>query len=329
MLKLPDVAGVNPVSRAMSVLVVESVGSPVQELGDRATQFVKGQEYFARILSKVGDTTYAVKVEGTDLKGGILKDVVLKMDLGTSAKTGQALTLRYMHSDPVPTFLLTPPPNNVAGSTTEISVAGNLIGNFLKQAEGDGVSARLEGVAAITHAPNNPQAIAHDLKHAVSSSGLFYESHLSELLQGNQTLAAIKQEPQNQANSPIAALMSQQLAVLENQRMSWHGEVWPGQKMNWDVYLEPRNATDDDGNRSSNTPQAEEDGPISSEMTLHFPHLGKVSAKLSLVDGRMRINILADQPATLDALKNQRQSLAEAIAKNGQQLDALTVVQHE
>jgi hypothetical protein len=32
---------------------------------------------------------------------------------------------------------------------------------------------------------------------------------------------------------------------------------------------------------------------------------------------------------TLDALKNQRQSLAEAIVKNGQQLDALTVVKNE
>lgn len=364
MLKQPDIAGVNPVSRVMPVLVVESIGSTTQELADRATQFVKGQEYFARVLSNVGGTTFTVKVDGlalksadlkaidikttdikatdikspdlkntdlksTDNKGSVPTDVLLKMDLGASAKTGQTLSLRYMHSDPVPTFLLTPTPTNVAGSTTDISAAASLIGTYLKQAENDGVSTRLQATAVVTHAPDNAQAMAQDLKHAVSSSGLFYESHLSDLLQSNQTLAAIRQEPQNQNGSPLAALMSQQLAVLENQRMSWHGEVWPGQNMNWDVYLQARDVTDDDGTWSPNTSQADEDRPISSEMTLHLPHLGTVSAKLILVDGRMRINIQADQAETLDALKNQRQSLAEAIVKNGQQLDALTVVRNE
>jgi hypothetical protein len=374
MLKQPDITGINPVSRVMPVLVVESIGSTAQELGDRATQFVKGQEYFARVLSNVGGTTFAVKVDGLGLKGTDIKaidpkatdsqttdtktidtkstdvkssnlnntnlkstdnkgssptDVLLKMDLGASAKTGQTISLRYIHSDPVPTFLLTPAPTNVAGSTADISAAASLIGNYLKQAESDGVSTRLQATAVVTHAPGNAQAMAQDLKHAVSSSGLFYESHLSELLQSNQTLVAIKQEPQNQNGSNLAALMSQQLAVLENQRMSWHGEVWPGQNMNWDVYLQPRDVIDDDGTWSSNTSQVDEDRPISSEMTLHLPHLGTVFAKLTLIDGRMRINIQADQLETLDALKNQRQSLAEAIVKNGQQLDALTVVQNE
>lgn len=329
MLKLPDIAGVNPVSRVMPLLVVESIGSIAQELGDRATQLVKGQAYFAHVLAKVSDTTYTVKVEGTDIKGEALKDIVLKMDLGNTAKAGQTLSLRYMHSDPVTTFLLTPPPSNIAGSTTEISAAANLIGNLLKQAESEGVPSRLQAVDVITQSPNNPKVMAQDLKHAVSSSGLFYESHLSDLLQGNQTLAALKQEPQNQLNPPIAGLMSQQLAVLENQRMSWQGEVWPGQAMNWDVYLQPENVTDEGDQAQANAGNAGEDRPISSEMTLHLPNLGTVSAKLILIDGRMRINIIADQSTTLETLRNQRRSLAEAITKNGQQLDTLTVVSHE
>ena len=200
MLKQPDIAGINPVSRVMPVLVVESIGSTAQELGDRAAQFVKGQEYFARVLSNVGGTTFTVKVDGlalksadlkaielkttdikspdlknTDLKstenkGSVPTDILLKMDLGASAKTGQTLSLRYMHSDPVPTFLLTPTPTNVAGSTTDISAAASLIGTYLKQAENDGVSSRLQATAVVTHAPNNAQVMAQDLKHAVSSA---------------------------------------------------------------------------------------------------------------------------------------------------------------
>lgn len=321
MLKQADIASINPVARILPILAVDSIGSVRQELGDRATQFVKGQEYFAHVISKVGDTAYNVKVESGNLKG-----TILKMDLGAAAKTGQTLTLRYMHDNPVPTFLLASTSTNISGSTTEISSAANLIGHYLQQAEADGVSTRFQASAVVSQSPTNPQVMAQDLKNAVSNSGLFYESHLSDLVQGNQSLAAIKQEPQNQTNSPIANLMSQQLAILENQHMSWHGEVWPGQKMDWDVYQQQSNA---DGEQTSSTSQANEDRPITSEMTLHLPNLGKVSARISLTDGRMRVNILAEQPETLSMLSAKRLSLAEAIGKNGQQLDALTVVRHE
>jgi hypothetical protein len=321
MLKQADIASINPVARILPILAVDSIGSVRQELGDRATQFVKGQEYFAHVLSKVGDTAYNVKVESGNLKG-----TILKMDLGAVAKAGQTLTLRYMHDNPVPTFLLASTPTNLIGSTTEISSAANLIGHYLQQAEADGVSTRYQAAAVVSHNPASPLVMAQDLKNAVSNSGLFYESHLSDLVQNNQLLAAIKQEPQNQSNSPIANLMSQQLAILENQRMSWHGEVWPGQKMDWDVYQQQGNT---DGEQTSSTSQANEDRPITSEMTLHLPNLGKVSARISLTDGHMRVNILAEQPETLNMLSAKRLSLAEAIGKNGQQLDALTVVRHE
>ena len=330
--KLPDTVGVQPVSRIMPTLAVESIASVVQEIGDRAKQFVKGQAYFAHVLSKAGDTTYNVKLEvagvnAADDRNGAIKNTILQMDLGSSAKAGQTLLLKFINNSPVPTLLLSPSPTNIAGSTTEISSAANIIGQYLKQAENDGVSARIQATAVVTHAPNNPQVMAQDLKHAISSSGLFYESHLSDFVQGNHALAAIKQEPQNQTGSPLAGLMSQQLAVLENQRLSWHGEVWSGQKMDWDVYLEQHNQ--DGGEQWTHELQADEYKPISSELTLHLPNLGKVSAKISLVDGRMRINVLADQEQTLEALNNQRQVLAEAIVKNGQQLDALTLAKHE
>lgn len=321
MLKQADIATINPVARILPVLAVDSIGSIRQELGDRATQFVKGQEYFAHVLSKVGETAYNVKVESGSLKG-----TILKMDLGAAAKAGQIITLRYMHDNPLPTFLLASTPTNVSGSTTELSSGANLIGHYLQQAEAAGVSTRFQAAAVVSHSPANPQVMAQDLKNAVSNSGLFYESHLSDLVQGNLSLAAIKQEPQNQTNLPIANLMSQQLAILENQRMRWHGEVWPGQKMDWDVYQDQGNP---DEGQTANTSQAKKDSPISSEMTLHLPHLGKVSARITLTDGRMRVNILAEQPETLTTLNAKKLSLAEAISKNGQQLDALTVVCHE
>ncbi len=329
MLNKVDTASIIPISKITPVLAVDPVGTLIQSLGDRAAQFVKGQAYSAQVLSQAGDGTYTVKVE----VGGSFKDTLIKMDLGKgdtglAAKPGQTLLLRYLHANPTPTFLSLSTASNAAVSTADISPTAKLIGNILNQADSEGLPTRFEASAVVTHAPNNAQIVAHDLKYAVSSSGLFYESHLHDLMQSNQALTTIRQEPQNQVNPPLTGLMAQQLAILENQHLSWQGLVWPGQKMDWDVYLH-KNVDENNQQQFLGQQETIENRPISSEMTLHLPNLGKVTARLSLADGRMRIGILAEQAQTLNALKDQRQGLAKAIEKNGQLLDALTIAHHE
>jgi len=320
MLKLPDNLGinfgVNPVDRVLPVLAVENIGSTLQELNARATQFVKGQEYVAHVLSKVDDKAYLVKVD----------NAVLKMELGNAAQTGQTLQLRYMQDSPVPTFLLAPTIAKSTESTTQLSPAATLLGQYLKEAESSGVSNRYEATAVVTHSPKNPPVIAQDLKQTISNSGLFYESHLNEAVQGQRPMAALIQEPQNQHNTQIASLMAQQLATMENQRISWHGEVWPGQKMDWDIHFQDRQSAEEGAHQESFN---EESRPVSSELTLHLPNLGSVTARLNVADGHMRINISAQQASTLDLLKGDSHSLAKSIKDNGLKLDALTVVLDE
>jgi hypothetical protein len=320
-IKPPDNIAVYPVGRVVPVLATDSIATTAQGVAARATQFVLGREYFAQILAKVGDSSYHVKVETGGLEG-----VILKMELGSSAQAGQTLLLRYMQDSPVPTFLMAPNSSKV-GSTTDLSSAAKLIGQYLQTAADDGVSSRHEASSVVSLNPKNPQLMAQDLKQALSGSGLFYESHLSGLLQGKESLASIRQEPQNQTGTPIAALLSQQLSILENQRIAWQGEVWAGQKMDLDVYLQPR--VDADAGQSQAESAAVEDRPISSEMTMHLPQLGTVTARINIHEGRMRVSIVADEPQTLAMLRTSRQSLAEAIGRNGQQLDALTVMHHE
>lgn len=304
-----------PVALLVGHLVKEIEGKQGSARREFVT-LIKGQEYLAQVESKVSDTLYNVKVGGN----------VIQMELGSSARAGQSLLLQYVQENPASTFLFAPAAGKNAGNTTDLSLAAHLIGHYLKEAEDEGVPVRYEAATVVTHSPKNPQIIAHDLKQAVSNSGLFYESHLSELVQGSRTVAAVMQEPQNQGGTSIAALMSQQLAILENKHMAWRGEVWAGQQMSWDVYLQQRDEKDGGSQRSSKERGNDEAGSISSEMILHLPRLGKVSAKLSLIDGRMRVNILAEQAQTLETFKIQRNALAEAIVKNGQQLDSLTLV---
>ncbi len=302
--------------RVLQVLAVERIASPLQELNARATQFVKGQEYVAHVMSKVDDKTYLVKVD----------NALLKMDLGGAAQAGQTMLLKYMQDSPIPTFLLAPSTQKIPESDAKLSPAATLLGKYLKEAENSGAPLRTEATSVITHTPNNAQIIAQDLKQAISRSGLFYESHLNEMTQGQRTLASVMQEPQNQTGTQIAQLMAQQLATMENQRISWHGEVWPGQKMDWDVHLHDKPNSDE--GRQQET-QESEIRPVSSELALHLPNLGKVTARLSIADGRMRINILAEQVSTLDVLKSESKALTQAITGSGLKLDALTVAHDE
>jgi hypothetical protein len=319
MLKLPDnlsiSAGVNPVDRALQVLAVEKIASPLQELQARATQFVKGQEYLAQVMSKVNDKTYLVKVD----------NALLKMDLGNAARAGQTMLLRYMQDSPVPTFFLAPNQQKTVDNATQLSQAATLLGRYLQEAQNAGVSSRIIAGAVVTQMPTNPQIVAQDLRRAISGSGLFYESHLSEFVQGQRQLASVMQEPQNQSGTQIAQLMAQQLASMENQRIAWHGEVWPGQKMDWDVELHDKNSSGE----AQQDDQADDARPVSSEITLHLPNLGKVTARLNIADARMRIQILAEQGATMQILKTEASSLTQAIADSGLQLDVLTVERDE
>lgn len=311
-------------ARIMSTLAVDNIGGTAQELGDRATQFIKGREYIAHVLDKVGESSFHVKMDGESFKGAIMK-----MDLGSAAHAGQTLVLKYVQDAPVPTFLLTPTLANTAGATADISSAAQLIGQYLKVAQDDGVSTRYQATAVVTQAPENPQILSNDLKRAVSRSGLFYESHLADLLQADQSFSSVKLEPQNQANTSVAALVSQQLAILDNHRLSWQGEIWPGQKMDWDVKFQHDEDIEGADHEVFSQAGGESAESISSEMTLHLPRLGKVTAKLQLLGGHLRISILADQAQSLDVLKWKRQSLAEALVRNGQQLDSLTVTKYD
>nr|WP_294841629.1 flagellar hook-length control protein FliK [uncultured Methylotenera sp.] len=321
MLKLPDNLSISPgpvpVGRVIPVLAVDNIGATLQELSARATQFVIGREYAAQVLSKVDDRAYLVKID----------DAVLKMELGNTAQAGQSINLRYIKDGPAPTFFFMPPASVPTEGAPEISQGARLIGQYLQEAEKQGVSSKYEATAIVTHTPKEPQMVAHGLKQAISNSGLFYESHLSEMLQGGRSVAAMMQEPQNQQQSltQIATLTSQQLAILEQNRINWHGEVWPGQMMDWEVYAEPR---DEDRGERAEVREGDE-RPVISEVKLDFPNLGLVAAKLTIVNGYVSINLRAEQDATIDELRSKGRALTQAINGTGLKLDGLIISAYE
>ncbi|MEZ0232195.1 MAG: flagellar hook-length control protein FliK [Methylophilaceae bacterium] len=316
MIKLPDMISVQPMDKVTPILSTVRIADAIQDLDFRATQLLKGQDYYAHVLSKVDDKTFMVKVEGA----------ILKMDLSKSTTVGQTLLLKYINDAPQPTFMLVQQNVTAPKNEANLSPTGRWIDQKLKEAEKQGVTAQYVSDDVVTNTPKTPQVVAQELKNALTNSGLFYESHLRDFVEGQRTLQAVMQEPQNQPNAPTTALMAQQLAILENQRLVWRGEVWPGQMMDWEVERRDESSNEDQAASSSQTP---EQPPISSVIVLHLPKLGKVSARIRIANDQVQVNISALDAITLDKLKVQSMHLVNAFELHGQKLEALTVTADE
>lgn len=323
---------IGSVYRVVPVLPVGAINTPSQELAAQAKQLTIGETYDARVLQRVSDTTFLVQVNPkqaqvnpnqTQINPNQAQPLLLKMDIGQQAKLGQTLSLQYLQAQPELTFLLKQPTVSYTGTAVNLSQTGSLLGQYIGQAEAQQLSTRYEAVGVITHSPHAPQLVAQDLKQALSRTGLFYESHLQALSQGQYALHQLKQEPQNQAGFNPAHITFQQLAVLEHQRFSWHGEVWPGQTMTWDVYQQ-RLPTDA---KPQTQVDSEEASWTATELKIDFPHLGEVKAKLSLVNGHLRIHVESTRADSFTLLQQQKAKLAHTMQQNHQPLDALTVTQ--
>ncbi len=309
---------ISPVNNISPMVPMHVIADTAEELGFRfeqlnLAQLSKGQLYQGKVVARLDDQSFLVALNGS----------ALRMALGKETHVGEFVSLRYMGGFPTPTFLLSSQAPSV--SQTSISPSAQLINQFLNTTNNKQTTNRFEAQQAVTSSPFNPVGkIAYDLRQALVMSGLFYESHLAEYLVGKRPLSAILQEPQNQPASTLTSLVPQQLQTLEQQRLLWHGEVWPRQQMEWEISRHDRHHNQQD-------PQAADtdETMINSRITLHFPRLGEVTASISHVNGHMRIELLADKGSTLALLKQQSQKLVESLEASGQTLDHLTVQAHE
>lgn len=309
--------GVHPLAGITPVVSVARIGDPLQALNARAASFSVGKAYPARVTARLDETTFLVKVEQS----------FYKMNLGSQAGVGQNLLLQYLHALPVPTFALLSKATDALAAgdaATHVSTLAHQINDAIRQSEASGAKARYEAAQVVSVSPAIAQVLAGDLKKALERTGLFYESHLQEYHAGRRALSEIRLEPQNQQQyaSVSNALLPQQLAILEHQRISWHGEIWPGQEMDWDIRLDNHRES---GGRSG---EPSEQSAISTDLTLHLPRLGTVKAGIRLQDGHLSITLNADEASTRTMMKTESPSLSGAVTRHGQWLDALMVSDH-
>ncbi|PRC90773.1 flagellar hook-length control protein FliK [Solimicrobium silvestre] len=264
------------------------------------------------------------------------------------------------------------------GTPTTFSSAGKLVDQLLQNTSQQ-ETATVSKVPLLTTPDVNIGVMAKALQSGVTSSGVFYESHLLQWAEGTLNVAELMKEPQanfkslpenspttgtsntnanaqanTAANSPInansliissanllsstatttqsnsttnpiasavitlpptaAPLIQQQLQTMEQQRFVWHGELWPGQPMEWEI---SRDQPKQQGETAERTWQ--------SAVRFELPQLGAISAQLQLTGTHLRLSVQAKDAPTALMLQNHAGELVAALDGTGAQLDSLLI----
>jgi hypothetical protein len=211
-------------------------------------------------------------------------------------------------------------------SGLELSRTGQLIesilGITLPQNEETVKTQALLGSPAVS-GDQSTADLAHVLSHALSNSGIFYESHLADWVSGLRSQTQILQEPQAQLDRPTKprpdvlpsgpthdllqnahtltasltrtihpqslGVLQQQLQSLDSQVIPWQGQIWPGQDLQWSVQPDDVYPHGDQEHGAGSSPIH-----WKSTLKLSLPHLGEVLAELRLGPQGCQISLITD-----------------------------------
>lgn len=176
-----------------------------QEIADKLSGLVAGQKVMAEIQAMLPNGTYRAMINQRSIT----------LALPFSAKSGDSLELQVTENDgKLALAVLSRTDGSAAKAGTEsvsatLSRTGQLISNLFagaNRAQGNEAPATpLNGNQPIVSAPpNSAQDLLPLLKKAITQSGMFYESHQAEWVEGRLPKAALLQEPQGKLSSPAA-----------------------------------------------------------------------------------------------------------------------------
>lgn len=218
-----DVAGRLQVSADAALRPV----AQTQEIADKLSGLVAGQKVMAEIQAMLPNGTYRAMINQRSIT----------LALPFSAKSGDSLELQVTENDGKLALAVLSRQDGSAGKAgaesvpTTLSRTGQLISSLFagtNRAQGrDAHAVPLNGNQPIASAPpNTAQDLLPLLKQAITQSGMFYESHQAEWVEGRLPKAALLQEPQGKLSSPaaFASALAEEQGVSQNQPRASTGE---------------------------------------------------------------------------------------------------------
>lgn len=328
--------------------------APSQRITDILSNLVPGQRIFAEIQALLPNGSYRALVGQRDVTLALPFSAKPgdSLELEVAESDGK-LTLAFVANRTDAQAKTADP--SVA---TSLSSAGKLIGDLMQGIDGEGKrapAAPLNGNQAIVaNMPKDGADLAPVLKQALSQSGMFYEAHQARWVAGQLPTEQLRQEPQgklpaelsaatNQPNNSqattareaggmpaaaqaggiprdIAPLVQQQLDGLASQNFAWQGQIWPGQKMWWEIGENPedRQLVGDEASARWHT-----------RLRLQLPQLGDIDARLHLQPGgELGIRIISGSDASEARLRDALPALQAQLQAAGLNLRQI-LIDHE
>lgn len=188
-------------------IAADSTVQPVatsRQVSEALANFVPGQRVLAEIQAVLPNGNYRAMVAQREMT----------LALPFSAKSGDSLDLEVVNTDGKLTLavLSRPPADSTAKEAvaTTLSRAGQLIATLLSETGAETPTtkaASLNGSAPIATRPPAPgETLAPLLKQAITESGIFYESHQAQWLEGRLPTEQLLREPQGQLSSALRDL---------------------------------------------------------------------------------------------------------------------------
>ncbi|MDP2808810.1 MAG: flagellar hook-length control protein FliK [Rhodocyclaceae bacterium] len=206
-------------------------------------------------------------------------------------------------------------------------IAGKLpLEQLMQEPQGRHAAVRPEGMPP-AHQEHQPAVHALPPHGQPAAAAPPAPQSLFQALFGGEAAAAEGTTGTQQAASLIQAvpetlrpLVQQQLDAVATQRLVWHGEVWPGQAMQWEI--EREDIHDREGAGVEGTER------WATTLRLTLPRLGEVDATLQLAVGGIRVRLSTPEIESAANLRDKAPRLADAMTAAGLPLAGLEI-KHE
>jgi hypothetical protein len=326
------------------LLLVESI-APITLVPDPARKlsvFSEGQRFLATVEAQLADGNFKVQVNGH----------ALQMNLPQSARPGDRMELMLIAREPRLKFLLLSDGQSRTSAGATLSATGRFLGALADAAKSPAAPSLTCAAPVLGGPPADSRQLPGLLREALSQSGLFYESHQAQWVAGKRSLGQLLKEPQgvlssaaspqlnrvieapqpNVNSEPEAAatgavrnsdapvheqtltLVQQQLCTLETGLISWRGEIWPGQWMEWDI-----------AEHSPAESEIAEPMRWKTRLRVTLPRLGEVAATLAFDSGGVHVALGAAAAETAELLQSSQLPLTAAMAAAGLSVVAMEV----
>lgn len=227
-----------------------------------------------------------------------------------------------------------------SASTSSISTTGRILGSLTQDSTKATTTQPLtSSTPVLSNPPTNNVETPVLLQKALSQSGLFYESHQAQWVNGKKTLTQLQQEHQGKlsaattnaatatstaallnAETPVNTqslpLVQHQLTTLDSGQILWRGEIWPEQLMDWDI---TEHSHDENEQNTDEPPQWQ------TQLRLTLPNLGEITATLMFSSEDVLIKLHAPATETIELLKNNQSPLTTALESAGLRIKALEI----